>query len=144
MHMVIAIAALAVLIYQVLIPLWGYYSLPPTTRAVLSILGRPVRIRSGGTMTLAALLKGARAATAPPTTTGIPIYVDPSGLSEAGAGDESTVVVVSDPMPLKDHLEGSLKPLGLGCFVRDGVLMITSEKEVDRALRDYPTRARRP
>jgi hypothetical protein len=144
MHMVIAIAALAVLTYQVLIPLWDYYSLPQTSRAVLSILGRPVRLRSAGAMTLASLLKGARAATAAPATTGVPIYVDPTGLSEAGAGDETTVFVVSDPLPLKDHLERSLKPLGLGYFVRDGVLMITSAKSVERALRDHPTKARRP
>jgi hypothetical protein len=142
--MMVGIAVLAVLTYHVLVPAWNYYSLRPKTRAVLSALRRPARLPSTGSIPLVALLKGIRIATAGPKGTGVPVYVDPSGLSDAGVEVHSTVMTSADRMPLKEQLERSLKPFGLGYFVRDGLLTITSAKSADRALKDYPKEAKRP
>ena len=143
-RMMVAIAALAILTYYVVIPAWDYYSLPPSTRAVLSALGYPARLPSTGPMPLVAMLKGIRVASAGTKGNGIPIYVDPNGLSEAGVGVQTTVVATNGRRPLKEQLERSLKPLGLGYFVRDGLLTVTSAKSADRVLKDYPNEAKRP
>jgi hypothetical protein len=143
-RMMAAIAALAVLTHYVVLPVWDYFRLPPETRAVLSALGRPAKLATAGPMPLGTLLKQLRVATAGPKSAGVPVYVDPIGLSEAGAGIESTVVASADRLALKDQLNRTLGPLGLGYYVRDGLLMVTSRKSADRELSHHPKEARRP
>jgi hypothetical protein len=38
----------------------------------------------------------------------------------------------------------TLPPVGLSYFVREGLLTVTSAKQADRALKDYPNEVRRP
>jgi hypothetical protein len=141
--LMIAVAVFAVSVY-VAVPAWDYYSLPPGTRRVLTKLGHPIRFPAAGPIPLLGLLKIIRGASIGPKDNGIPIYVDPDGLVEAGAGIQSPVEVDSDRVPVKERLGRSLKPLGLGYFVKDGLLTITSGKSADRALKSHPKAARRP
>lgn len=143
-RMMVAIAVATVLAYSVVLPTWRYYRLPAKTRAVLTKLDRTVQLPVTGTVPLTSVLKAVRSASAGPKYAGVPIYVDPIGLSEAGATIESTVEVASERRPIKDQLKRSLKPLRLSYYVKDGLLMITSAADVDRELQDHPESARRP
>ena len=72
--------------------------------------------------------------------TGIPIYVDPIGLSEADKTMTSTVKrpPSDEQLTLREHLKQVLKPLGLDCTIRDGFLMITSAESLDERSDDDP------
>lgn len=63
---------------------------------------------------------------------GIPIYLDPVGLHEAGATMKSPVTIDATGLPIKVALDRVLKPLKLGYFVKDGLLTITSTEAVER------------
>ena len=139
----IVVAVFAVFVNYVAVPVWDYYRLPPKTRAVLTMLSQPVRLASAGPLPLAVLLKSIKASTSAPPNSGIPIYVDTGGLADAGAGIESTTVVTNKRRPVKEHLDRSLAPLGLGYFVKDGLLTVTSAKAAVRPKND-PKEARRP
>jgi hypothetical protein len=71
---------------------------------------------------------------------GIPIYVDPIGLSEADKTMTSTIrrPPSDQKLTLGEHLALALKPLGLEFTIRDGFLMITSEESVDESSDDDP------
>jgi hypothetical protein len=71
---------------------------------------------------------------------GIPIYVDPIGLSEADQTMKSTVKrpTSDQKLTLREHLKQALKPLGLACTVSVGFLMITSEESLDERPDDDP------
>ena len=64
---------------------------------------------------------------------GIPIYVDPVGLQEAGKSLVSTVKrpPSAEKLTLGEHLRHVLDPLGLGYVVKEGFLMITSTESLD-------------
>ena len=65
---------------------------------------------------------------------GIPIYVDPIGLQEAGKSMNSPVTVPGTPKQAspKAILEQVLAQLKLDYVVKDGFLMITSKESVDK------------
>ena len=69
---------------------------------------------------------------------GIPIYVDPIGLSEAEKTMASVVTKppADDKLTLREHLKRALKPLGLDFTIKDGFLMITSEESLDEEIHD--------
>jgi|SRR5579864_3759164 len=74
---------------------------------------------------------------------GIPIYVDPVGFGEEGVTLQETVVITSKGTPLEITLTNLLKPLGLSYYVNDGLMTITSERQVAevehaRAKRSWP------
>ena len=76
----------------------------------------------------------------PKLPAGIPIYVDPIGLSEA---DKTMTSTVKRPPPdqnltLREHLRRVLKTLGLDFTIRDGFLMITSQEALDERSDDDP------
>ncbi len=76
---------------------------------------------------------------------GIPIYVDPAGLGEAGAKLASAI----EPPPpvgvsIRTALEDSLRPLGMGYYVEDGLLRIATDEAADRALRERPKTRQTP
>ena len=143
-RMMVVVAVLAVFVNYIAVPVWDYYHIPPKTRAVLTMLGQPIRLTSSGPMPLVVVLKSIKAGTQGAANSGIPIYVDPVGLADAGARVESTIVATTDPMTAKEQLDRSLVPLGLGYFVKDGLLTITSAKEAGLALKRHPKEARRP
>jgi hypothetical protein len=67
---------------------------------------------------------------------GVPIYVDPIGLQEAGVTMASSVTVSSKAMPIKEALEEALGQLKLDYVVRDGFLCISSKESTDKPLGD--------
>ena len=67
---------------------------------------------------------------------GVPIYVDPIGLQEAGVAMASSVTVSSKAMPIKEALEEALGQLKLDYVVRDGFLCISSKESTDKPLGD--------
>ncbi|MDR3638806.1 MAG: sigma-70 family RNA polymerase sigma factor [Isosphaeraceae bacterium] len=83
--------------------------------------------------TLETVLKHIRAETAGqsiPSPNGVPIYVDPTGLDEAGATMQSPVSIAAKDLPLRDSLDAMLRPLKLAATSRDGMLVISSRQEV--------------
>jgi hypothetical protein len=69
---------------------------------------------------------------------GIPVYVDPIGLSEADRTMTSTVRSIElDGVPLRASLPLCLKQLDLACTVKDGFLQITSQESLDTTLRSH-------
>ena len=77
-------------------------------------------------------LKSIKKATAGADGKGIPIYVDPIGLSEADKTMTSTVRNIEvDGVPLRTSLRLCLAQLDLEYGVKDGFLFITSEESYD-------------
>ena len=75
---------------------------------------------------------------------GIPIYVDPIGLSEADKTMTSTVRNIDlEGVPLRRTLQLALSQLDLGYFVVDGMLYITSLESAENGSLP-PSHARRP
>ena len=107
----------------------------PQVEAILDILARPIPILYQDGARLDEVLKVWKRTTtgSPGLASGIPIYVDPIGLQEAGQSLNSTLrrPPSADSLPLGEHLRRVLEPLGLGCTVQHGFLMITSKESVD-------------
>jgi hypothetical protein len=59
---------------------------------------------------------------------GIPIYVDPIGLQEAGVTMNSPVTVSSKDVPIRKALADALGQLKLCYVVKDGWMLITSKE----------------
>ena len=79
---------------------------------------------------LADVLKFIKSATQGPNDSGVPIYVDPDGLKEAGATVDSPVTIDTKNIPLKASLDAMLRPLTLGATTRDGLLVVSSRQEI--------------
>ena len=62
---------------------------------------------------------------------GIPIYVNPEGLQQAGRTLSSTVSLDFEVIPVKDALRLCLKQLGMKFGVRDNFVMISSEDDAE-------------
>lgn len=87
----------------------------------------------GGTMTLQSFLKTIRASSITGALwDGIPIYVDPVGLQEAGQTMIALIAVPPAGTVTKTVLESELARLKLDYVVKDGILTITSQESVDR------------
>jgi hypothetical protein len=61
---------------------------------------------------------------------GIPIFVDPIGLQEAGQTMNSPVTVSSEVVPIRKALEDALGQLKLCYVVKDGWILITSKESI--------------
>jgi serine/threonine protein kinase/WD40 repeat protein len=110
-------------------------AISPRTRAILATLDEPVPMNFAGETTLDDLLKYIQQATwkgKKPTDPGLPIYVDPLGLKEAGQTPASTVRMNVIGSPLKVTLPLLLGELGLAYVVKDDVLIISSSRGIDR------------
>jgi hypothetical protein len=108
------------------------------TEGIYDALSRPLDPMYPDTARLDEVLKLIRKRTTgrPKLPTGIPIYVDPIGLQEAGTSLGSPV---KKPLSLErptlgEHLRRILEPLGLAYEVKDGYLMITSKESLDEPL----------
>ena len=123
---------------------WGkavdLFERDPRTRQILEKLDEPFSMSFAAETPLDDVLKYIKQATATPTFSGIPIYVDPIGLQEAERSLNSTVQIDLEGVPLKTTLRLILKQLGLAYTVKDGFLMITSEDSEDQQteIRVYP------
>jgi hypothetical protein len=96
------------------------------TIAVLAKLEEPISMSFANETPLDDVLKYIKQATTTQTFNGIPIYVDPLGLQEAGRSLTSTITIDLEGVPLKTTLRLLLKQLGLAYLVRDGRLVISS------------------
>jgi RNA polymerase sigma factor (sigma-70 family) len=98
----------------------------PRSKAILKKLDEPIAMSFANPTPLDDVLKYVKQATTTPTYAGLAIYVDPTGLEEAGCTDQSAVSADLEGIPLKTSLRLMLKQLGLAYCVRDGVLIISS------------------
>jgi RNA polymerase sigma factor (sigma-70 family) len=91
-------------------------------------LPRPLRLEGAS---LEHLLKSIKQATQAPGDTGVPIYVEPEGLKEAGATIDSPISFdAREDLPLKEALDLALRPLKLAATIQNRLLVITSRQEV--------------
>ncbi len=112
------------------------------TIKIIEKLEEPISMSFAKETSIDDVLKYVKRATTTPTYSGIPIYVDPLGLQEAERSINSTVTIDLEGVPLRRTLQLVLRPIGLGYFVEDGVLVVTSEDSVDYhlpALKVRPT-----
>jgi hypothetical protein len=96
------------------------------SQEILARLEEPVAMAFANETPLDDVLKYIQQATTAPNRPGIPIYVDPLGLQEADKTLTSTITINLEGVPLRRTLQLALKQLGLGYFVDDGILVITS------------------
>jgi RNA polymerase sigma factor (sigma-70 family) len=88
------------------------------------------------------VLKAIKQATSTGSSPGVPIFVEPEGLAEAGASIESAVTIDARNVPLEAALDRALRPLKLAATSRDGLLVVTSRSEA--ALIEARRRAEAP
>ena len=112
----------------------------PKTRSILAKLEQPVTMSFANETPLEEVLKYIRAMTQGPNDNGMPIYVDPVGLNEAGKTMVSPVTLDLEGVPLKTTLRLLLKQLGLTYTVKAGLLTITAESSDNQPteIRVYP------
>ena len=107
----------------------------PKTEAIYDALDKPLATTYPDLATLENVLKEVKARTMGKLKlmSGIPIYVDPVGLQEAGQSMTSRVErpLSRDDITLGEQLRHVLEPLGLGYEVKDGFLMISSKESLD-------------
>ncbi len=112
------------------------------SEAIADLVDQPLALTYPQQATLEVFLKDMKLHSAGGTKlpAGIPIYVDPIGLSEAEKTMASPVERPSaaDKLTLREHLKRVLKPLGLGFMIKSGFLMITSEEAVDEPADEDP------
>ncbi len=107
---------------------------PKTTR-ILNELDKPVSMPFQAETALEDVIKYIKTATASPgMEQGIPIYVDPVGLTEAEKTMASPVTLSLEGVPLKKSLKLMLKQLDLTYTVKDNVVHVTSKSSVNGLL----------
>jgi len=104
----------------------GEPDVDPQTAAILKRLDEPLAMNFPDKTPLEEVLKYIKQETNDLGDHGVPIYLDPLGLIEAGATETSPVTIDMDGQPLRVTLKLVLRQLGLKYFVSDGVLCITS------------------
>ncbi len=100
------------------------------TRQIEMALDEPITMSFANETPLDDVLKYIKQATTTPTFPGIPIYVAPLGLKEAGKTIHSTIQIDMEHVPLKDSLRMVLQQVGLAYLVKDGFLMIDSRMSI--------------
>jgi hypothetical protein len=107
----------------------------PAAEAVIDALESPLAVDWPDGTPLEVVLKRIRTKTTgmPKLKTGVPIYVDPNGLQEAGQTPTSRLRAQPPDatLLLRVKLERAFGPLGLACETREGFLMITAKESLD-------------
>jgi RNA polymerase sigma factor (sigma-70 family) len=98
-------------------------------QALRDTLEKPIALKLRGDR-LEDVLKSIKRTTQAAGDPGVPIYVDPEGLHEAGATLDSPVTIDAQDAPLKTALDQALRPLRLAATTRDGLLVVSSRQEV--------------
>jgi RNA polymerase sigma factor (sigma-70 family) len=104
------------------------------TKAILSVLNERLPLPFPEGAPLQDVLKYIKSNTQNETIelpAGVPIYVDPIGLQEAGKNLDSQIKIIVWHVPLKESLRLALDQLGLTYHVKDGLLTITSAPKTD-------------
>lgn len=95
--------------------------------AAIGVLKKPAHLPDEGEVTLEAAVEMIWAATRADLPGGLPIFIDPIGLREAGNTPSSRVAVGGADRPLGDRLATLAGSLGMVGYVqRDGVVVLTS------------------
>jgi hypothetical protein len=102
----------------------------PKTKVVLAMLDQPIPMSFAIAPTLDDVLIYIKQATTNPSSDGIPIFVDQTGLQAAKRSLASTVSIDLEGVPLKTTLKLMLKQLGLAYTVRDGLLVISAAESI--------------
>lgn len=111
----------------------------PKSLVILEALERPVSLPFTDDVPLADVVKYVTTATTgEELPAGIQIYLDPLGLQEASATDQSPVRINLEGISLKKGLYLALRPLGLSYTIQDGLLIISTREQLDRILFDSP------
>jgi hypothetical protein len=114
----------------------------PRAEGIVDVMNRPLALTYPDDASLEQVLKDIklRSTGQPKIPAGIPIYVDPIGLSEADKTMTSTIKrpPSDQKLTLREHLKRVLEPLGLDFTIKDGFLMITSQEAVDERSEDDP------
>jgi hypothetical protein len=98
----------------------------PANKMILQKLAEPIAMTFGNETPLDDVLRYIKSATQGSKDRGIPVYVDPAGLKEAGVELTTPVTLDLEGIPLRTTLRLMLKQLKLAYCVKDGVLMISS------------------
>lgn len=102
------------------------------TRAMRTQLERPIPMRFPEGVPLSMMLRHVRdATTTTATPRGLPIYVDPIGLQEAGQTLNAPVKIDAQGIPLKKTLRTVLDQVGLSYYLKGGLLIITCQGSED-------------
>ncbi len=104
--------------------------------SILARLDEPISVSFPYETPLSVVVRQIKNATNKGGNPGIPIYLDPRGLKEAGKSLTSTVKIDAKAMPLKRSLQQILDQLRLAYVVKDEVLFISSPLGVDREKKD--------
>ena len=96
-------------------------------RQTLIKLEEPIATSFGSGIPLEDLVKYIKQATTTASYSGIPIYVDPIGLSEADKIMTSVITYNAEGVPLRQSLHEMLSPLGLTYVVGEELVTITSK-----------------
>jgi hypothetical protein len=102
----------------------------PGTKAVLSRLDQPIPMMFPEPTPLERVLDFIKKHTTGKNDSGMPIYVERSGLREVGRSLTSPVTIDLENIPLKDTLELLLDQLDLDYCVKDGLLFISTKSSV--------------
>ena len=121
----------------------GLWSGPNNTTAanarIHELLKQPIPMHFDDETPLEDVLNFVKKAMSGKDGEGIPIYVDPIGLSEADKTLKSTIRNIElDGVPLRVTLRLCLNQLDLAFGVTDGYLLITSKESFDQALLSAP------
>jgi hypothetical protein len=108
----------------------------PGTKKIVGYLDQPVSMSFSNPTPLEDVLKYIKMATQGPRESGIPIYVDPAGLKEAGQKTTSPVTIDLEGVPLRTSLRLLLKQLDLAYCVKDGLLIISSVPGIQLELQE--------
>lgn len=100
--------------------------------ALRQILNRPLSMPFPNETPLEEVLKYIRTATmGEKMQNGIPIYVDPKGLEDVEKTMASPITFQMEDVKLKTSLRLILKQLGLGYYLREGMVIVTSTNSDD-------------
>jgi len=100
------------------------------TKQILEKLEEPISMSFANETPLDDVLKYIKQATTTPTFPGIPMYIAPISLQEAGHSLSTKVVVQHKQNRVRDILDYALRPLRLGFMVKDGYMMIDTRSHL--------------
>jgi hypothetical protein len=101
---------------------------PLSEQALRDSLEKPLALKLADAR-LRDVLKAIKKETENAETSGVPIYVEPAGLEEAGATIDSRISIDATGVSLETALDRALRPAKLAATVRDGLLVVTSRQE---------------
>ena len=111
----------------------------PNTQAVLKKLDEPLKLPFSEDTPYEDVLKYIRSSTQGGKDSGVPVYLDPTAIADAGIEPSSTVRIDLEGIPLKTTLRLLLKQLRLAYCVKDGMIFISTPAGVLAELREFET-----